>query len=403
MDGPAATRPPAATSRLPRVSRGSRVPAAPEISIIVLVTGGTERVQRCLASITEMAHGGPSAEVIVLANGTSEKALQPLAERDDIVLVRSAVNHGFGGGCNWAARFARGDRLVFLNDDATVTAGWLSALSRALDSDPRIGVAGSRILLRDGRLQEAGDVIWSDGSTSHLGRGLASDDATLMHRRDVDYVSFASAMVRDAAWDDVGGFDERYFPAYYEDADLCLAARSRGWRVVCEPASVVVHDEGSSTAVRFRHFVSRRNQRLFGQKWRDELRRFDDRPRRVIPRALVGRVTQRSGTSGGTVAPVTISAPPPGQPTRGVAAATADVDEVEALRVELRHLADDVGLKEEYIAFLGDQLERYGAADLAQRRYRAVRGELGRLVRRNPQLAGAVEALKARIGERASQ
>ncbi len=108
-------------------------------------------------------------------------------------------------------------------------------------------------------------------------------------RRDVDYVSFSSAMVRRQTWDDVGGFDERYFPAYYEDADLCLSARARGWRVVCEPASVVVHDEGGSSAVRFRQFVSARNRRLFVDKWRATLAGFDERPARVVPRDGPGR------------------------------------------------------------------------------------------------------------------
>ncbi len=135
------------------------------------------------------------------------------------------MNHGFGGGCNLAARFARGERLVFLNDDAVVTPGWLTALCAAMDSDDRIGVVGSAILLADGRLQEVGDVIWRDGSTSHLGRGLVSTAAAHLDLRDVDYVSFCSAMVRRQTWDDVGGFDERFFPAYYEDADLCLSAR----------------------------------------------------------------------------------------------------------------------------------------------------------------------------------
>ena len=352
-------------------------------------------VQRCLASIARHAEGGPAAEVIVLANGTPPVALGPLTSRDDIVLLRSAVNHGFGGGCNWAARYARGQRLLFLNDDATVTAGWLTALYTAMDTDERLGVAGSRILLADGRLQEVGDVIWSDGSTSHLGRGLPADAAAHLGLRDVDYVSFCSAMVRRQTWDDVGGFDERYFPAYYEDADLCLSARSLGWRVVCEPASVVVHHEGGSTAVRFRHFVSHRNRQLFVDKWRGTLAGLDQRPARVVPGIVLTRTAQPLRTS--SVVPATSPA--------AVARthSQSDVDEVEAMSVEARHLADDIALKEEYIAFLSATLDEYGMGDLAQHRYRALRGELARLARSNPRVAAAVEALKARIGERTSQ
>jgi GT2 family glycosyltransferase len=380
---------------VPRISRGSRVPSSPAVSIIILATTGIQRIQRCLASIAAMSEDGPAAEIIVLANGTPRDVLGPLTSRDDIVVVRSNVNHGFGGGCNWAVRFAQGERLVFVNDDAAVTRGWLRALNATMDGDTRIGVVGSRILRSDGRLQEVGDVIWSDGSTSHVGRGLPGATVAKLGHRDVDYVSFCSAMVRRKTWDEVGGFDERYFPAYYEDADLCMAARARGWRVVCEPASVVVHEEGGSTEVRFRHFLARRNQQLFADKWKATLAGHDHRPARVVPRALLAR-SSRPPTA------IPDSGEDVVRPPRG-SRSVVRVDEVEALSVELRHLAADVALKGEYISFLGSELDSYGATDLLHGRYRALRGALGRLVRRNHRLNGAVEGLKARIGERASQ
>jgi GT2 family glycosyltransferase len=380
------------------VVRGSRVPRWPAVSIIVLVTDRTDRVRRCLDSIAANAAGGPSAELIVLANGTPTNALASLTSRDDILLVRSAVNHGFGGGCNWAVRFASGQRFVFVNDDATVTPGWLAALDGTMDDDGRIAVVGSRVLLADGRVQEAGDVIWRDGSTSHVGRGLPADEPALLTRRDVDYVSFCSAMVRREAWDDVGGFDERYFPAYYEDADLCMTARAKGWRVVCEPASVVVHEEGGSTPVPLRHFLSHRNQQIFVDKWKTTLAQFDERPARNTSRAVMAASL---GHTRATDARRPAAAP---QRVRRRTSRQRDVvDEPEALAVELRHLADDVALKEEYIAFLGAELSEYGAADVARRRYRALRRGLGRQVRRHPRLLGAVEALRARIAERTSQ
>ena len=395
-----------------RVLRGSRVPSSPAVSIIVLVTDDTARVQRCLESISARSESGPVAEVIVLANGTPANALEPLTSRDDIVLVRSAVNHGFGGGCNWAARFALGRRLVFVNDDAIVTPGWLIALDAAIDDDSRIGVAGSRVLLRDGRLQEAGDVIWRDGSTSHLGRGLPGDDPAMLNRRDVDYVSFCSAMVRRETWDEVGGFDERYFPAYYEDADFCLTARTRGWRVVCEAASVVIHEEGGSTPVPLRHFLSHRNQEIFVSKWG-----FRARP----VRRATGASRHPRGDRGCIAEDLRIRHHAWWARSRFIShrcccwwqtaiARTAHAGpesrrrgEEEALAVELRHLADDVALKEEYIQFLGTELDGYGAADLARRRYRMLRGAVGRRLRRHPRAFAAVEAIRARIGGRTSQ
>ena len=202
-----------------------------------------------------------------MANGTPAPALAALEDREDLVLLRSPVNHGFSGGCNLAVRCARGERLVFINDDVTVSPGWLEALHSALDRDPDVAVAGGRVLLTGDGLQEAGGVLWRDGSTSGVGRGAAPSSPTHAIPRTVDYVSFCCAMVRRAAWHEAGGFDERYFPAYYEDLDLCLTLTGLGWKVVYEPTAVVQHTEGGSASRDFRDFLSRRNQAKFVAKW----------------------------------------------------------------------------------------------------------------------------------------
>ncbi|HEX4754874.1 MAG TPA: glycosyltransferase family 2 protein, partial [Candidatus Dormibacteraeota bacterium] len=214
----------------PSVRRGSLVPADPAVSIIILVTEHTGRLRRCLASLDEHGPGTPLSEVLVVANGTAEEELRWLTARDDLVLLAAGVNLGFGGGCNWAAAVAAAPRLLFMNDDAVPTAGWLDQLGQGLDGDDTVGVAGSRILLANGTLQEAGGVVWRDGTTSGVGRGMDPNAPEYTVVRDVDYVSFCSTMVARETWNDVGGFDPRYFPAYYEDTDFCLTARSLGWR-----------------------------------------------------------------------------------------------------------------------------------------------------------------------------
>jgi GT2 family glycosyltransferase len=377
------------------VRRGSAVPDTPTVSIIVLVTATVDRLLQCLASIAKDPDG-PVAEILVLANGTSPARLVPLDDREDIVLIRSAVNHGFGGGCNWAVRFARGNRLVFINDDAVATAGWLAALNGAMDDDPRIGVVGSRVLLTDGRLQEAGNVIWRDGSTSHLGRGLPADEPDLLPMRDVDYVSFCSAMVRREAWDQVGGFDEEFFPAYYEDVDLCLSLREQGWRVVCEPASVVVHEEGASTPLHLRQFLSRRNQQRFVVKWGRALANLPEPPSPLSARAVMAAAGGPHSRS---------SAPEHAESWReaGVNTArpgTGEVTERETLLTELRHSNDDRMLKEEYIAALTEELDGYGAITLARKRSRAIRRGIAVAVRRQPRLSRLADWVIGHTGRR---
>lgn len=393
------------SSEGPRVRRGSLVPESPAVSIIVLVTTTTDRLQRCLESIATDTGRGPVAEVLVLANGTPSDALASLLAREDIVLIRSGVNHGFGGGCNWAATFARGARLAFINDDAVATPGWLAGLDQALNDDSRIGVVGSRVLLRDGRLQEVGNLIWRDGSTSHLGRGLPAEEPHLLGRRDVDYVSFCSAIIRRDVWAQVGGFDERYFPAYYEDADLCLSVRALGWRVVCEPSSVVIHEEGASTPVQLRHFLSERNQRLFVGKWTAALADFPDRPRRASARVVM-RVALRGARTAETqpgAPPAAVAVPRPAAPSvaqKQRRPARPGPQEADILALEARHLAEDVAVKDEYAAYLAAELQAFGQAALARRRYVALRRALGRQAGRHPFLARPLEKLRSRIGER---
>ncbi len=209
--------------------RGLTAPVT--LTFVILVLDRVDLLEGCLASIGRST-SRPS-EVIVVANGTPEPSLAGLGQRADIVLIRSGVNLGFGGGCNLAAESARGDHLVFVNDDSRLVPGCVDQLLRRALDEPGIGAVGSRIFAGDGSLQEAGGIIWRDGTTAHVGRDLAAGDATYLTPREVDYCSANGLLVPRSAWDAVGGFDEAYYPGYYEDADLCMKLRARGLRVPC--------------------------------------------------------------------------------------------------------------------------------------------------------------------------
>ncbi len=267
------------------VLRGTAVPQNPRTSVIALVTDDTAMLMQCLRTIDATAPADGSIEKVIVANGTRAPALTALEKRQDLVLLRSPVNHGFSGGCNLAVRCARGERLVFVNDDVTVLPGWLDALHDALDRDPDVAVVGGKVLLAGDGLQEAGCVLWRDGSTSGVGRGCAPSSAVFSVPRIVDYVSFCCAMVRRSAWQEAGGFDERYFPAYYEDLDLCLTLSGLGWKVVYEPAAAVQHAEGGSASRGLRDFLSRRNQATFLAKWSWALEAYEDPPTTEADRA----------------------------------------------------------------------------------------------------------------------
>jgi GT2 family glycosyltransferase len=345
--------------------------------VIALVTEDTAMLMRCLRAIAAAATAADSVELVIVANGTPAPALAALEDREDLVLLRSPVNHGFSGGCNLAVRCARGERLVFVNDDVTVSPGWLDALHKALDRDPDVAVAGSKTVLAGNGLQEAGGVLCRDGSTSGVGRGCDPSSAAFSVPRVVDYVSFCCAMVRRSAWSEVGGFDERYFPAYYEDLDLCLTLSERGWKVVYEPTAVVQHAEGGSASRHFRDFVSRRNQAKFVTKWRVALDGYEEPPRTAAGRAVAEeRALRRAAVR-----------PWPRRVPGGLAEVTPPIDgaidDGEARAIAVRHLVAAVEVRDDYIRRLEDEAAARGVRDLARAligpRLRHVRERLAEL------------------------
>jgi GT2 family glycosyltransferase len=207
-------------------------------------------------------------------------------------VVTSRVNRGFGGGSNLGAAAARGDYLVFLNDDTEVEPGWLEWLVRTADERSDTGAVGSRLLFPEGRVQEAGQVLWNDGSSTCVARGSRDRDGHYAYLRDVDYCSASSLLVRRSSWDRAGGFDEGYFPAYYEDVDLCMAIRALGEKILYEPRSRVVHHEAAHTASDFRRFLFQRNVRRFRKKWALDLHRRE--PPAPTSDAAIARAVHRS-------------------------------------------------------------------------------------------------------------
>ncbi|MDE3072504.1 MAG: glycosyltransferase [Pseudomonadota bacterium] len=243
--------------------------AAPRVSVVVPVHGKLPYTLACLRSIAR--HGAQAPfEVIVVDDASDDDSAATLARIDGLTLLRNPRNLGFIGSCNAGAAAARGEFLCFLNNDTQVTADWLDALLRCFAERADCGIAGSRLVYPDGRLQEAGALVFADGSCWNLGRFEARGRPAHGYRRETDYVSGAALMIDAALFRRVGGFDSRYAPAYYEDVDLAFAVRQAGRRVYYEPASTVVHCEGISSGTELSGGVKRYqpvNRARFAEKW----------------------------------------------------------------------------------------------------------------------------------------
>ncbi|MEG3193035.1 glycosyltransferase [Lysobacter sp. D1-1-M9] len=268
------------------------VPAsdAPRASIVIPVYGQFAHTLACLRALA--AHPPRVAvELIVVDDGSTDQSAVLLPRIDGLRYHRRAANGGFIAACNDGAALARGEYLVFLNNDTVPQPGWLDALLATFEEHPGTGLAGAQLLYPDGRLQEAGGLVFADGAGFNYGRFGAPADPRYAFVRDADYCSGAAIAIPRALFGRLGGFDPRFSPAYYEDTDLAMAVRACGLAVRYQPASRVVHEEGSTAGTDLAagaKAYQRLNQAVFAEKWRDALSRQpgSDTP---ADRAALGR------------------------------------------------------------------------------------------------------------------
>lgn len=229
-----------------RAGFGGALPGAPAVSVIVPVYGHLVYTLRCLWSVLR-AGDRAAVEVIVVDDGPGEETRVALGDLPGLVYLKNETNLGFLRACTRAAAAARAPVLYFLNNDTAVLPGWIDTSLATLETYPEAGLVGSKLIYPDGTLQEAGGCLWRGGGGANAGRRDDPAEPGWNWLRDVDYVSGAGIAVRRVAWDDAGGFDDRFAPAYCEDADLAMTLRQRGWRVLYQPGSEVVHFEGVSS------------------------------------------------------------------------------------------------------------------------------------------------------------
>lgn len=244
-------------------------------TIIIPVFNKVEYTFECIRSLIREVDL-QETEIIVVNNASTDDTSRMLNYMNDFVhVIDNQENTGFVRACNQGAAVARGAYLVFLNNDTVVEAGWLKNLIATAEADSTVGAVGSMLIYPDGRLQEAGGIVWIDGTAHNYGRGHSPAIRKFNYAREVDYCSAASLLVRKGLFDELGGFDERYSPAYYEDTDLCFGIRSLGYKVMYQPASRLVHHEGvtagTDTQSGFKQYQEI-NRDKFVQKWQKVLR-----------------------------------------------------------------------------------------------------------------------------------
>lgn len=267
----------------------------PAVSIIIPCYGQLRYTIQCLLSIQQFA---PSTEIeiIIVDDSSPDQEYSTLSSVAGLQILRNDSNLGFIGSCNAGARIAKGEYLYFLNNDACLVRGSVDELVCTLRLFPQCGIAGSQLLYPNGKLQEAGAALLSDGSAMNIGRFDDPNRSEYGYLRVADYCSGASIMVRREQFLALNGFDTYFSPAYYEDADLSLRYKQQGLLTLYQPLSRVIHYEGISngrseaSGIKAHQVV---NRRRFHDRWCDVLKSHaSSNPLREasFPRDACGRV-----------------------------------------------------------------------------------------------------------------
>jgi GT2 family glycosyltransferase len=235
------------SDRLQRLARQERsLPRGVDVSIVIPAYNNLVLTMTCVLSILE-SHTKYSYEIIVgddLSSDATHEVCRAIGGR--VIIVHHDTNLGFLGNCNACAKLAKGRYIIFLNNDTLTLPEWLDELIGALEDNEHAGLAGSKLLNADGTLQEAGGILWNDGSAWNFGRNSDPSLPEFNYLKDVDYASGASIALPSELFRALAGFDPVFTPAYCEDSDLAFRVRRAGWRTIYVPHSEVVHHEGKS-------------------------------------------------------------------------------------------------------------------------------------------------------------
>jgi len=260
--------------RLDQVLSGNemfRIPT-PETTLVTFILVVKDKAHLTVLSLESvLKFADVPYELVVVDNGSSDATLAMLGRFSGVKLIRNRGNAGFGPACMQAAAVAAGRYLCFLNNDALITPGAITAVLKNFEQD-HVGAVGAKILLANGALQEAGSIIWSDGSALGYGRGDYPELPQYNFRRPVDYCSAVFLITPRELFHELGGFRAEFAPAYYEDTDYCMALWHNGWRVIYEPLATISHYESASSGNNEHARVKMAaHQVKFKEKWKRAL------------------------------------------------------------------------------------------------------------------------------------
>ncbi|MEM9773003.1 MAG: glycosyltransferase [Chloroflexota bacterium] len=263
-----------------------RIELAESVSIIIPVYNQIEFTIHCINKISETVRPSLNYEIIVVDDCSTDETKNEIRRLQKSVknlrYHKNPENLGFVGSCNNGSEIARNNVLIFLNNDTLPRTGWLDGILETFKHFPDAGAVGGMLVYPDDTIQEAGGIVFVDGSAANFGNGARElADPLYNYVREVDYCSAALLGIRKNFFFEIGQFSKEFAPGYYEDTDLCFKVREAGRKVYYQPKSRITHFEGVSSGNDLNSGMKQYqliNADRFFSKWQHKLHNHHMRP-----------------------------------------------------------------------------------------------------------------------------
>lgn len=252
-----------------------------KIDIIIVTYNAGKKLEKCLNSVIRHTRNFDYLITVVDNNAGGAAARYLKKYKDDIRIIRNKKNLGFPKAANIGIRNTKSRYIVFLDDDARVTRGWLGGLFGQIKRGPKTGIAGGKVVFPDGRISSADYIV----PLQRFSGNYEVDRGQRNYLKKADALSGACWLMRRAMVAKVGYFDERFFPCQSEDIDYCLRARLAGYSIVYNGKVTIVHDNYYREAGQ-----SIKNRARFMRKWGKRLSRFPLRDSHPVDRLIADGV-----------------------------------------------------------------------------------------------------------------
>ncbi|MCC5846732.1 MAG: glycosyltransferase [Verrucomicrobia bacterium] len=269
----------------------ARTNTPPLVSIIMVLYNRADWTLTALKALQKSTFS--SYELILVDNASTDETGQLLDTIIGAVVMRNTENLHFLRANNQALPHIRGKFTLFLNNDTRMAPEAMERAVETLRQTPRAGAVGGKLLLSAHRLQEAGSIVWSDGSCLGYGRDDDPDRPEYHFARDVDFCSGAFLLTYTGLFQQHGGFDERYSPAYYEEVDYCFQLQQSGYRVLYDPRVVVLHAEFGGKPSDAAIELQKKNRTVFAEMQSGMLKSQLRYNRNMIPLARFSQETRK--------------------------------------------------------------------------------------------------------------